>query len=169
MDKLDVIHSIQLNKYHIKCLNNLIILSIYKKQVDNLYMKYIVNNFIMNDDVRLENVPNSGKSKADIIWVQVTMMFYRFIIRFTIGLGFLFIAFLLQFFMAHMFSLSISSSTIYYSTLSSHIYLSVDIISVYVNVGMYQWSVLSPLLFAVVMDVVHSEARGGIPSEFLYA
>ena len=28
---------------------------------------------------------------------------------------------------------------------------------------------LSPLLFAVVMDVVSSDARSGLPSEFLYA
>ena len=34
---------------------------------------------------------------------------------------------------------------------------------------MHQGSVLSPLLFAVVMDVVSSEARGGLPSELLYA
>ena len=34
---------------------------------------------------------------------------------------------------------------------------------------MHQGSVLSPLLFGVVMDVVHSEARIGIPSELLYA
>ena len=28
---------------------------------------------------------------------------------------------------------------------------------------------MSPLLFAVVMDVVSSEARSGLPSELLYA
>ena len=33
------------------------ILSIYKKEVDDLDMKYIVNNFIKNGDVKLENVP----------------------------------------------------------------------------------------------------------------
>ena len=38
-----------------------------------------------------------------------------------------------------------------------------------VKVGLHQWSVLSPLLFAAVMDVVSSEARSGLPSEFLYA
>ena len=37
------------------------------------------------------------------------------------------------------------------------------------KVGLYQWSVLSPLLFAVVMDAVSSEARSGLPSELLYA
>ena len=34
---------------------------------------------------------------------------------------------------------------------------------------MYQGSVLSPLLFAAVMDVVSSEARCGLPSDLLYA
>ena len=34
---------------------------------------------------------------------------------------------------------------------------------------MNQWSVLSPLLFAVVTDVVPGEARSGIPSELVYA
>ena len=34
---------------------------------------------------------------------------------------------------------------------------------------MHQGSVLSPLLFGVVMDVVPSEASSGIPSELLYA
>ena len=34
---------------------------------------------------------------------------------------------------------------------------------------MHQGSVLSPLLFVVVMDVVPSEARSGIPSELQYA
>ena len=37
-----------------------------------------------------------------------------------------------------------------------------------VNVGLHQDSVLSPL-FAAVMDVVSSEARRFLPSEFLYA
>ena len=36
-------------------------------------------------------------------------------------------------------------------------------------VGLSQGSVLSPLLFAAVMDVVSSEARSGPPSELLYA
>ena len=34
---------------------------------------------------------------------------------------------------------------------------------------MHQGYVLSPLLFGVVMDVVPSESRSGIPSELLYA
>ena len=34
---------------------------------------------------------------------------------------------------------------------------------------MNQWSVLSPLQLSVVMDVVPSEARRGIPSELLCA
>ena len=38
-----------------------------------------------------------------------------------------------------------------------------------VKVGLHQGSVLSTLLFADVMDVVSSEARSGLPSEFLYA
>ena len=46
------------------------ILSIYKEEVDNLDIKYIVNNVIKNGDVKLENVPRWGKSKTDI-WVQV--------------------------------------------------------------------------------------------------
>ena len=35
--------------------------------------------------------------------------------------------------------------------------------------GLHQWSILSPLLFADVMDVVSSETRSGLPSELLYA
>ena len=38
-----------------------------------------------------------------------------------------------------------------------------------VKVGLHQGSVLSPLLFAAVMDVVSSEVRSGLPSELLYA
>ena len=38
-----------------------------------------------------------------------------------------------------------------------------------VKVALHQGSVLSPLLFAAVMDVVSSEARSGLPSELLYA
>ena len=38
-----------------------------------------------------------------------------------------------------------------------------------VKVGLHQGSVLSPLLFAAVMDVVSSEARSGLPSELLHA
>ena len=34
-----------------------------------------------------------------------------------------------------------------------------------VKVGLHQGSVLRPLLFAAVMDVVSSEARSGLPSE----
>ena len=37
------------------------------------------------------------------------------------------------------------------------------------TVGLHQGSVLSPLLFAAVMDVASSEARSGLPSELLYA
>ena len=52
-----VIRSINLNKYDIKSFNNIMILSIYKEEVDNLDMKYIINNFVKNGDVKLENVP----------------------------------------------------------------------------------------------------------------
>ena len=38
-----------------------------------------------------------------------------------------------------------------------------------VKVGLHPGSVLSPLLFAAVMDVVSSEVRSGLPSELLYA
>ena len=37
------------------------------------------------------------------------------------------------------------------------------------KVGLHQRSVLRPLLFSAVMDVVSSEARSGLPSELLYA
>ena len=37
------------------------------------------------------------------------------------------------------------------------------------KVGLHQGSVLSPLLFAAVMNVVSSEARSGMPSELMYA
>ena len=37
-----------------------------------------------------------------------------------------------------------------------------------VKVGLHQGSVLSPMLFAAVMDVVSSETRSGLPSEVLY-
>ena len=55
-----VIRSINLNKYDVICLNNVFILSIYKEDGDNLNMKYIVNNFIKNGDIKLENVPRWG-------------------------------------------------------------------------------------------------------------
>ena len=101
--------------------------------------------------------------------MTILLIYYRFIVWFSIGLEFLFIQFLLQFFLVHMSSLSISSSSTYSSTFSNHIYLSIDIISVYLKVAMHQGSVLSPLLFVVVMDVVPSEARSGIYSQLLYA
>ena len=165
------IRRINLNKkYDIKCLNNLMMLSICKVEVDHLDMKYIINNLVKNGEVNEGNVPRWWESKADI-WVQMTisLIYYRFIVRFTIGLEFLFIQFLPQFFLAQMSSLSISRSVTYSSTFSNHIYLLMDIISVCLKVAVHQGSVLSQLLFVVVMDVVHSEARGGIPSELLYA
>ena len=84
-------------------------------------------------------------------------MHYMFIVWFIIGLEYLFITLLLQFFLAQMSSLSISTSAIYSSTFSNHIYLSVDVIAVYLKVVMHQGTVLCPLLFYV-MDVVPSEA-----------
>ena len=41
--------------------------------------------------------------------------------------------------------------------------------SFHVKVGVHQGSVLSPLLFAIVMDAVTEAARGGLPWEVLYA
>ena len=38
-----------------------------------------------------------------------------------------------------------------------------------VKVGLHQGSVLSPLLFSAIMEVVSSDARSGLPSELLYA
>ena len=38
-----------------------------------------------------------------------------------------------------------------------------------VKAGLHQGSVLSPLLFSAIMDVVFSETRSGLPSELLYA
>ena len=65
-----------------------------------------------------------------------------------------------------MYSLYISSFAIYFTTFSNDIYLSVDIISVYLKVSMHQWSVLSPQLFTIVMlspgkkDVVYLMSCG---------
>ena len=38
-----------------------------------------------------------------------------------------------------------------------------------VRVGVHQWSVLSPLIFAIVVDVVTEHAREGLLNEILYA
>ena len=51
-----VIRSINLNTYDFKRLNSLMILSLYMEEVDNLDIKYIVNNLINNGDIKLENV-----------------------------------------------------------------------------------------------------------------
>ena len=63
------------------------VLSIYTEEVDNLDIKYIVNNFVTNGDVKLENVQRWGESNTGI-WVQViiSLIYYKFIVRFTIGL-----------------------------------------------------------------------------------
>ena len=58
-----VIRSINVNKYDIKCVNNLMILSIYKEEVDNFDMKYIFKKIIKNGDVKLENVPRWGNQR----------------------------------------------------------------------------------------------------------
>ena len=81
------------------------ILSINNWEVDHLEIKSIVKNFIKNGDVKLEHVP----SLAYWLTVKVTILliYYRFIVRFTIGFEFQFIAFLLQFFLTQMTSLSI--------------------------------------------------------------
>ena len=36
------------------------------------------------------------------------------------------------------------------------------------KVGLHQGSILSPLLFPAVMDVVSSKSRSGLPSKLLY-
>ena len=57
-------------------------------------------------------------------WVYIYIyIYYRFIVRFPIGLDFLFIIFLLNFFRSWTSSLSISSSAISASTLSNHVFL----------------------------------------------
>ena len=53
----------------------------------------------------------------------VVHIHYRFIVRFQIGLDFLFITFLLHLFLSWTSSLSISSSAISASTLSNHVFL----------------------------------------------
>ena len=99
-------------------------LSLCKEEVDNLDMKYIIHNLIKKVDDKLWNVPRWWESKVDI-WVKMTisLIYYRFIVRFTIGLEFLFIKFLLQFFLADMSSLSISSSSAKYLPHSLTIYI----------------------------------------------
>ena len=42
---------------------------ICKEEVDNLDMKYIINNLINNVDVKLWNAPRMWESKVDI-WVK---------------------------------------------------------------------------------------------------
>jgi len=38
-----------------------------------------------------------------------------------------------------------------------------------VNVGLHQWSVLSPLLFVTVMEIITTELRADLPLKLLYA
>ena len=66
--------------------------------------------------------------------MTISLIYYRFIVRFTIGLELLFIPFLLKFFLAQMSSLSISSSATYSSTFSNHIYVSID----RCNIGIFE-------------------------------
>ena len=88
-------HTLVIRSININNNKNLMMLSICKEEVDNLDMKYIINNLIKNGDVQLRNVPMWWESKADI-WVQmaISWIYYRFIVRFTIGLELLFITFL---------------------------------------------------------------------------
>ena len=120
-------------------------------------MKYIIKTLFNNGDVKLENVPRWWESKADI-WVPMTisLLYYRFIVRFTIRLAFLFIVFLLQFFLAQMSFLSICSYATYSSTFYSHIYLSIDIISVYMKAAMHQvhWCLLLSWMLCPVRQAV---------------
>ena len=111
------------------------LLSICKEEVDNLNINYIINNLIRNADVKLDNVPRWWESKADI-WVQMTisLIYYRFKVRFTKGLVFLFLQYLLQFFLAQMSSLSISNSVTYSFTFSSHNYIFID----RYNIGIFE-------------------------------
>ena len=106
------------------------------------------------------------------VYVAVDFGVYFFSFRsatYTRVYEFLFISFLLQFVLVQMSSLSKSNSAIYSSTLSNHVYLSLDIILVYLKVAMHQGSVLSLLLFGVVMDVFPIKAKNVIVSELLYA
>ena len=57
-----VIRSINPNKYYIKRSNSLMILSIYKEEVDHLYIKSIVNNLIKNG---VRECLEVGRSKTD--------------------------------------------------------------------------------------------------------
>ena len=54
---------------------------------------------------------------------SIIMLYYRFIVRFPIGLDFLFITFLLHFLLSWTSSLSISSLAISATTLSNHVFL----------------------------------------------
>ena len=54
---------------------------------------------------------------------KTSIIYYRFIVRFPIGLDFLFVTFLLHLLISWTSSLSISSSAISASTLSNHVFL----------------------------------------------
>ena len=68
---------------------------IHKEEIYNLDMNYIANNFIRNGDVKQENVPRWGNQRLTLVQVTISIIYYRFIVRFTIGLEFQFITFLL--------------------------------------------------------------------------
>ena len=58
-----------------------------------------------------------------MLTVYIYIIYYRFVVRFPIGLEFLFITFLLRFLLSWTPSLSISGSAISASTLSNHVFL----------------------------------------------
>ena len=73
-----------------------------------------------------DNTEGYGQSDGHtnyVIQKDMDSYYYRFIVRFPIGLDFLFITFLLHLFLSWTSSLSISSSTISASTLSNHVML----------------------------------------------
>ena len=72
----------------------------------------------------LDRIHNPGEAffifHNCILYIYI---YYRFIVRFPIGLDFLFITFFLHFFLSWTHSLSISSSAMSASTLSNHVLL----------------------------------------------
>ena len=74
----------------------------------------VISHILKNSLLMIIQLLNSKKKK-------VNYYYYRFIVRFQMGLDFLFITFLLHFFLAWTDSLSISSSAISASTISNHV------------------------------------------------